>query len=211
MQRERVLSLDISTKTGWALIVSGEDIVLESYGQEPPIHMPEGPYPDAFVDWAFACFSKIEAIIKEKRPNVLVIEETASGSQSVYSQKILEYTHFLLAKYIKETKIKSIYLLTESWRRETACVMTKEEKDKNKTVRDYKKKVLKETGKKTTVAYDKDGKRIGLVGRKHVNVRRANEVFGNFLKVPLRQKDEDTADSLMLAYTYHLRRVKKHE
>jgi Holliday junction resolvasome RuvABC endonuclease subunit len=202
--------LDVSTKTGWALLVSSDSGAdLEAYGQEPPISMPDGPYPEAFVDWAYACFSKIVDLIDRLHPDVLVIEETASGSKSIFSQKILEYIHFLLAKLIKESKIKTCYLMTEVWRREVGCVMTKEEKEKNKAVRDYKKKVLKETGKKTTIAYDKNGKRIGLTGRKHVNVRRANEEFGKFLRVPLRKKDEDTADSLMLAFCYHARRMKK--
>jgi hypothetical protein len=49
---------------------------------------------------------------------------------------------------------------------------------------------------------------MGKITRKHVNIRRANEVFGAFLKTPLRKKDEDTADSLLLGYCYHLRRLK---
>ena len=132
----------------------------------------------------------------------MVIEETASGSKNIYSQKILEWLHFLVAKMIKESRMRAVYLMTEQWRRETGCVMSKEEKKKNKQVREYKK------SHDVSIAYDKDGKRIGLVGRKHVNVRRANEVFGEFLREPLRKKDEDTADSLMLAYAYHLRRMR---
>jgi hypothetical protein len=42
-------------------------------------------------------------------------------------------------------------------------------------------------------------------------VRRANEIFGKFLKEPLRKKDEDTADSLLLGYCWHLRRLKANE
>lgn len=203
MNPERVLSLDISTKTGWSLIVSGpEGVELEAYGQEPPISEPPGTYPVNFVDWAYMVYSKITNLIDRLHPDVLVIEETASGSKSIYSQKILEFIHFLVAKLIKECQIKTIYLLTEVWRREVGCVMSKEEKLRNKEVRDFKKK------NKSKIAYDRDGKRIGLVGRKHVNVRRANEVFGKFLSTPLRKKDEDTADSLLLAYCYHLRRMR---
>jgi hypothetical protein len=35
-----------------------------------------------------------------------------------------------------------------------------------------------------------------------------NEVFGKFLKEPLRQKNEDESDALMLSFCYHLRRLK---
>jgi Holliday junction resolvasome RuvABC endonuclease subunit len=83
--------------------------------------------------------------------------------------------------------------------------MTKEEKLRNKEVRDYKKK------NKTRLSYDSNGKRIGLIGRKHVNIRRVNEIFKDFIKVPLRKKDEDQADALGLAACYHLRRIKNEQ
>lgn len=184
-------------------MVSGpEGIVLEAYGTLHQIHMPEGAYPDSFVDWATACYNGIVGLIERFAPEVLVIEETSAGSKSIYSQKILEFIHFLMASFIKTYKIKSVYLMTEQWRRETGCQMSKEESKRNKLVREYKKK------HKTSIAYDTNGKRTGLIGRKHVNIRRANEIFGSFLKTPLRKKDEDTADSLMLGYCYHLRRMK---
>jgi hypothetical protein len=201
---ERVLSLDISTKTGWSLTRSDQQsIEVECYGTIDQIHMPDGSYPESFVDWANACFSKILSIIDLTAPDVLVIEETSAGSKAIYTQKILEWIHYLVAKLIKETKIKAVYFMTEQWRRETGCLMSKEESKRNKAVREYKKK------NKTKIAYDINGKRIGLINRKHVNIRRANEIFGKFLSEPLRKKDEDTADSLMLGYAYHLRKTRK--
>lgn len=209
MISKRILSLDMSTKTGYALIVSDDKgFVLEEYGQIPQISEPPGQYPSNYIDWAYICFEHIQGLVDRLAPDVLVIEETASGSKNIYSQKILEWLHFLVAKMIKSCQIEAVYLMTEQWRRETGCQMSNDEKKKNKQVREYKKKVEKETGTKTTVAYDINGKRIGLTNRKHVNVRRANEVFGEFLKEPLRKKDEDTADSLLLGYAYHLRRMR---
>ena len=81
--------------------------------------------------------------------------------------------------------------------------MTKEESKHNKAVKKYKEKNA------TSIAYDEKGKRIGRLTKKHINVRRANEVFGQYLKTPLKKKDEDTADSLLLGYCYHLRRIKQ--
>lgn len=200
---ERILALDMSTKTGWSLQVSSKDsLVLEKYGQIPAITEPDGQYPANYVDWAYQCFNHVIQLVDEHAPDVLVIEETASGSKNSYSQKILEFIHFLVAKLIKETNIKAVYFLTEQWRRETGCKMSKEESVHNKEVKNYKAKNT------TKVAYGSDGKRIGKITRKHVNVRRANEVFGEFLKEPLRKKDEDTADSLLLGYAYHLRRMR---
>lgn len=201
-RQERVLSLDISTKTGWALIVSQDDTYdLERYGQVPKIERPDGPYPASFVDWAYICFGKIEALIEELHPDVLIIEETAGGSKSAHSQKILEFIHFLVARYVKDTSIKNVYTMTEVWRRETGCKMTRSERKHNDDVKKYKEK------KGTNIAYDENGKRIGRLSRKHINIRRANEVFGSFLSTPLRKKDEDTADALLIAYSYHLRKT----
>lgn len=203
MKAERILTLDISTKTGWAIMVSTLDgVELIDYGQDEPLEEPIGVYPSNYIEWAYTCFGRIMKLVERFAPEVLVIEETSSGSKSIYSQKILEYIHFLVAKFIRETGIQSVYLLTEQWRRETGCKMSDDEKERNKEVRKYKKK------NDTKIAYDTEGKRIGLVGRKHVNVRRANEVFGEFLDKPLRKKDEDTADSLLLGYCYHLRRMR---
>lgn len=200
---KRILSLDMSSKTGWSLLVSNDaDFVLEGYGQIEQIHTPDGQYPDNFVDWAYLIFAEVTRLIDTYAPDVLVIEETAAGSKQVYTQKILEWAHFLLAKLIKECHIEAVYLLTEQWRREVGCVMSTEEKKRNKAVKDYKE------DNDTKIAYDTKGKRIGKITRKHVNVRRANEVFGAFLKTPLRKKDEDTADALLLAYCYHLRKTR---
>jgi Holliday junction resolvasome RuvABC endonuclease subunit len=200
---ERVLSLDISTKTGWACIISKPDgIELEDTGQVKQIPEPQGYYPSNYVEWAYMVFGEIMKLIDTYHPDVLVIEETAGGSKNVMSQKILEYTHFLVAKFIRETGIRSFYFMTEQWRRETGCQMTKEELKANRKVAEYKKR------NDTSIAYDPSGKRVGKITRKHVNIRRANELFGQYLEVPLRKKDEDTADALMLAYAYHARKMR---
>ncbi len=203
MNEERILALDLSTKTGWASMVSTKDgIELEAYGTVPQIHQPAGQYPVSYVYWAYLVFAEIEKLIDQFAPDTLVIEETVAGSKAVYTQKILEWIHFLVAKFIEETSIRAIYLLTGTWRSEVGCKMTKEESKHNKAVNKYKEE------NKTSIAYGADGKRVGRLTKKHINIRRANEVFGDFLKTPLRKKDEDTADSLLLGYCYHLRRIK---
>ncbi len=201
---ERVLGIDLSSKTGWAFVVSSPDgLVLEAYGQISAIHEPTSePYPGSYVLWANQIFSHIVQLIDRFAPDVLTIEETVAGSKNVFSQKILEFSHYLLAKLIRDTGIKARYFLTGEWRQIVGCVMTKEEKLKNKAVRDYKAK----TGK--TLARDANNKVIGKVGKKHVNVRRANEIFGEYLKTPLLKKSEDEADAMLLAAAYHMKRFK---
>jgi ribosomal protein L20A (L18A) len=203
---ERILSLDVSTKTGWAFAISSDSgIQLEDYGTVTQIHCPEGDYPYNYVLWAYKCYAEIVRLMEKYFPEVLVIEETSKGSKNAMSQKILEWTHFLLAQYIKSSKIKFVYVMTEQWRREIGCQMSKEEKLRNKEVRTYKKK------HKTDIAYDINGKRTGLISRKHVNIRRVSEIFAGQLKKPLRRKDEDLADGLGLLACYHNRRLKEND
>jgi Holliday junction resolvasome RuvABC endonuclease subunit len=204
LNSENVLALDISTKTGYASAISSDNgMKLLDYGTIPQIHEPEGKYPSNYVIWAHSCFEKILELIKKFNPDVLVIEETSRGSKNAMSQKILEFLHFLLAKYIKDNNIKSVYVMTEQWRREIGCKMSDEEKLRNKEVKIYKKK------NKTKIAYDINGKRIGKITRKHINIRRATEIFGDQLKAPLKRKDEDLADGLGLLACYHFRRLKE--
>lgn len=203
MKPERVLALDVSTKTGWASgLISDSGIKLGDYGTLKQIHEPEGNYPSKYIIWAEQVFREIQKLIILYAPDVLVIEETSKGSKNAMSQKILEFTHFLLAKYIMDNNIKSVYVLTEQWRREIGCKMTDAEKLRNKYVRDYKK------GNSTVIAYDINGKRTGIIGRKHVNIRRVSEIFEGQLKAPLKRKDEDLADGLGLLACYYLRKQK---
>lgn len=200
MNEKRILSLDVSTKTGYALLISrDEGFELETVGQITQIHQPDGPYPVSFIDWSYECYGEIEDLIDRLAPDCLVIEETSAGSKSVYSQKILEFIHFLLAKYIKQTGISVIYVMSEVWRRGTGCKMSKEESIHNKQVRTYKEK------NNTKVAYGETGKRIGILTRKHVNVRRANEIFDLKLKIG----QNDAADAVLLAYYCHIKRYEK--
>jgi hypothetical protein len=200
---ERVLGLDVSTKTGWSFILSEDkDFTLEAYGKIGKIAEPNEAYPGSYVTWAYLCFSKIVELIELYKPDILVIEETSGGSKSAYSQKILEFIHFLIAKYIKEIGIKVIYYQTETWRRIVGCVMSKAEKDNNKKI-----KAVRKNNPDIKVVKNENGKRIGRIGRKHINVRRANELLGKFLKEPLILANEDAADALLLGLSYHIKKV----
>lgn len=202
MDKERVLSIDLSTKSGYACGISYDlGIKLIDYGTLNQIHCPNGPYPSSYIIWAHLIFEKIEKLIDLHAPDVLIIEETSKGSKNAMSQKILEFSHFLLAQYIADNSFKSVYIMTEVWRREIGCKMDDKEKLRNKEVRDYKKK------NKTTIAYDINGKRTGLITKKHVNIRRVSEIFDKQLKQPLKRKDEDMADGLGLLACYHQRRL----
>lgn len=198
---ERVLSLDISSKTGWSVgTIDGKELILEDYGRIEKTSEPPGNYPSTYIIWAYQIFEEILQLIEKYHPDTLVIEETSKGSKNAKSQKILEFSHFPLAKFIMESGIKSYYFFTEDWRRIVGCnKMSDADKKHNKQVRDYKKK------HKSKLARDINGKRIGLIGRKHLNVRKANEIFGEFLKEPLIMATEDQADALCILKAYHIK------
>jgi hypothetical protein len=115
------------------------------------------------------------------------------------SQKILDYIHFLVAKYIRETGIKCCYLMTGEWRKITETRLNDQEKLRNKEVKKYK----KDHG--TKLSYDIRGKRIGMVNKKHVGIRRVNELFDLRLKV----NQNDTSDAILLCFAYYLRELGK--
>lgn len=206
---EKVLSLDVSSKTGFSVLsigIAGE-CILEAYGQVPKIHCPDSEtYPGSYVTWAYLIFNKIEELIEKYQPDTLVIEQTCAGSKNAMSQKILEFSHFLICKYIQETKIPNFWFLTGEWRKEIGSYMNKTEKSRNKEIKDYKDAYFKKYGKKTKCAYDINGKRMGKIGKKKVTIRLMNEVFKDQLKEPLRPKDEDASDALAINYCYYLKK-----
>jgi hypothetical protein len=196
---EKVLALDISSKTGWSVgEASAEGFKLLQYGLLTKTERPDTKYPSDYVQWAINTARPIIAKIEEIRPDVLVIEETASGSKSNYSQKILEFIHYIVAEYIVINKIKTRYFLTGEWRVIVGAKMNSSESKNNKKTKDIKKK----TGLK--LAKDENGKRLGKITKKHVNVRRANEIFG----LSLILKNEDIADGILLGYGYYLENYK---
>jgi len=190
----KILALDISTKTGWSFAkIKNKKYILIDSGTIEKRDKPDLPYPSDYVEWAKLCYEDIIKIIDKYQPDHLVIEETSKGSKNNFSQKILEFIHYLLAVYIDINKISTTYYRTEEWRRICGCKMSKNEKKQNATVRKARKSGVK-------VVKDKDDKRIGIIGKKHVNVRRANEIFD----LQLILKDEDRADALLLGYSYFL-------
>jgi Holliday junction resolvasome RuvABC endonuclease subunit len=203
VESERVLSLDLSSKTGYALLVSSESgMVLETYGQVDKISCPDDePYPGSYITWAYMCFAKVEELIEWLKPDVLVIEEITK-SKNAMSQKFLDFLHFLVCKFVQETGIKNVWFQTGEWRKEVNSKMSEAEKNRNKEVRKYKKE------HKSKLAYDIKGKRIGMIGKKHVTIRLINDVFKDQLVEPLKRKDEDAADAIALSYCYYKRKMR---
>lgn len=198
----RILALDISTKTGYACVSMGKNafqlIDAGTLEKKPNLYEKVYKHPVDYAFWSNSCAIEILHLIEKWQPNHIVIEQTSKGSKNALSQKIIEFIHCRLADYFVNHDYPRTYYLTEEWRRICNCKMTDSEKKQNAEVRKQRKK-----GKK--VCKNEDEKRIGIVGKKHVNVRRANEVYG----LNLLLKDEDRADALLLAHAYYLENFKK--
>jgi hypothetical protein len=120
----------------------------------------------------------------------VIIEETNSSKQN-YSQKILEFLHYCIIESLYDLGLNPKYIRTGEWRKYTDSKMSKEEKLLNAKIA----KIKKQTGKKLAKI---DGKVVGKKGRKHVALRRTEELLG----IELMRKDEDAADALLLGLGY---------
>lgn len=191
-----VLALDVSTKTGWALFEDGKP---KSWGTLFPDKTVKdfGQYPINFVR---LCQYLANRLIQDIVIPVIqsygvtqvevVIEETNSSKQN-YSQKILEFLHFCIIESLYDLGLNPKYIRTGEWRKYTDSKMSKEEKALNAKIA----KIKRQTGKKLAKI---DGKVVGKKGRKHVALRRTEELLG----IELMRKDEDAADALLLGLGY---------
>lgn len=194
----KVIALDVSTKTGWAIFHDGQPI---SWGTVFPDKTVKdfGQYPQNYVLLAEYLVEQVmsklfgddgDHSLLRNPPFEVVIEETNAGRQN-YSQKMLEFLHFVLIKRLAALGVTPKYIRSGEWRGATESKMTKEEKSLNAKIGRIKKK----TGKKLAKI---DGKVVGKKGKKHVAIRRVGEIFG----IELKRKDEDAADALLLGLGY---------
>lgn len=193
-----LIALDVSTKTGWAVYKNGE---LIEYGTLFPdkTHNDFGSYP---INYLLLCryLSKqlmllFESLVQKHSDNfsqevVVVIEETNASKQN-YSQKKLEYLHYLVNSELLVRGITAKYIRDGEWKRLTGARQNADEKRLNAKIRSIKKK----TGAKLAKI---DGKVVGKKGKKDYAIRAVKEIFG----IGLMRKQEDTADAILLGLGY---------
>jgi hypothetical protein len=197
----RVLALDLSSKTGWALL-SGEKNseqrlpTITGYGTlELPQRVKD--YADSKYPWAIleaatymgdVCWGKV----KETSPDIVVIE-AVNKARARFSQQYLDFLHMRLLGQLVHTdpqaKTKVFYVDSSEWRKVTGSVMDKAGKKLNAKLSAAKRKAATKGAKL-------DRKALGIKGKitkKHVAIARANELF----RLNLRVKENDIADSLL--------------
>jgi hypothetical protein len=181
----RVLALDASTKSGWALFVDGKlsesgalaPVKIEDFNvNKDPQKSPKYPYN------IVAGAEKIAELVHEQLvihwPLDMVVIENTNKGRNRHTQRILEFIHFTLLKLLWLNKQPMVYMDTSEWRSLVGMWMSKEDLKNNREV--------------------KSGKKRGKISKKHLAVRMVNERYGKKLKL----KDNDEADAILMGQAY---------
>lgn len=195
----RILALDFSTSTGYAVLEKdeGKDPVLVSYGviKLPKPILAYGEYPFSYYKAAESLIEMTKELLAEHNPDVVVVEETNLG-KSRYSQKALEFFHCLFSQTMcyRAQQTSVIYLSSSAWRQALGLQLSKEEKKANAKLAKAKREAT-EKGEKL------DKKTIGIKGKitkKHVAINYVNQRLG----LELKAKHDDIADAICLALAF---------
>lgn len=173
----RVLGLDLSKKSGWALI---DDSTLVAYGlvkcYDNKLAFRGVSEDFMFIRDSLDIADHIRSIITQYPSDFIYIEQTNKGRNRT-SQKQLEFIHYSVLAMIDQQGLKEKvrYTDTSAWRMGLGIRMSKEDAQHNKQI-----KARRIRGKKTI---------------KHVTLRWVNNQYGLSLIV----KDNDIADAISVA------------
>lgn len=171
----KVLGLDVSTKTGYAVM---EDGALVDYGLlKAPVIGDDGY---SLIETSQKMASFVSEVVIKHNPDFIVIEQTNPGRFRV--QKLLEFIHMaiLLDLKNKNQNLKVNYMDTSQWRSAIKLRLSSDQRKHNKKVKNKQAK--------------------GKVTAKHLSVQWVNLHFDKKFKV----KDNDICDAICLAYAFHL-------
>jgi Holliday junction resolvasome RuvABC endonuclease subunit len=173
-----IIGLDVSTKTGYAVMEDGK---LIDYGllkvEEPKIEELED---FVFLKRADMAVESITNLLDKYKPDLIFCEQTNAGKFRS-SQKQLEFIHCKLLTEIrsKDWTKKFYYVDTSKWRSSLSIKLSKEQRLHNKKV--------------------KSGSARGKVTPKHLVVSWANKKFN----LTLLKKDHDICDAIALCEFGH--------
>jgi hypothetical protein len=201
----KILCLDVSTSTGWAVIEGERGEVLPKivdYGIiKPPKTLTdwvkEEGYPKAYVSLSKYMAGEFARLARQYAPEVIVVEETNPGKGSRYIQKILEFMHYaLIDEFTKEPSTqKVVYVSSSTWRASLSLRLSKTDK-KNNLLLSKATKAAEKAGK----AVDKKTLGIrGKINKKHIAIRYVNLVYP---ELQLKAKDDDLADAICQGLSY---------
>lgn len=211
----KILSLDISTSTGWALYENGR----VEYGLIKIDIAKEG-YPFNYIDAAQEMAHLVSNRVIVSDPHHIVIEETNMG-KSLFDQKKLEFIHCAVLCQLKFSwKSRLTYVSSRVWRSALGLKLSKEDRANNKYYKDQREaekerltedvKVLgikKAADRKKLVGDGMrgfkvilDGQRVTKIHEKDLVLAYVNRKYG----LELKKKDDDLADAIGMAEAFEV-------
>lgn len=182
------LALDLSTSTGWALVVDSKVVRYGTLKLALPDLAAYGKYPFNYCRAAQEMAESVMRVFTEVGAEEIVVEETNLGKNR-YSQKALEFIHCAVLQKLQHT-VPVFYLSSSAWRKALNLSLSAQDKKNNAKLAAAKKKNV-ESGEKI----DKNALGIkGKVTKKHVAIRYVRDTFG----IELLAKDDDIADAICL-------------
>jgi len=197
----RVLSLDASTKSGWALFVDGKltdsgaltPVKIEDFNvNKDPQLSPHYPY--NIFDGARQVSVLVHELLMKCSPVDVVVVENTNKGKNRHTQRFLEFMHFCILGMLRSVKQPMVYMDTSEWRQIMGLAATKEDKKSNAKLSKAKRVAL-------AAGVKLDKKTLGIKGKinvKHRAVRMVNEQYGKKLKM----KDNDEADAILMGEAY---------
>jgi hypothetical protein len=190
----KLLSLDVSTKTGFAIIDTDTETLIE-YGKIEAGHLDEyGPFPRNYSKLAQAASLMITDLLARTKPDLIVVEQTNLG-RARFTQKILEFLHCAFLMTVPES-YPIVYISTSKWRSALQMKLTKEDRQNNTLVNKAKR-----VAKNTSTSIQSQKSALGVKGKitwKHLSVKFVNQKFNKEFK----QKDNDITDAVCLGMAY---------
>lgn len=201
----KLLALDISTKTGFAVYHDGELVESGTLWPEKLLDQFRKEvrrYPLDYLAFCTYCAGLIYKKFSQVSPDLLAIEETTASNNNL-SQKQLEFIHCLfLSTLVGEgSEVPIAYVRDGVWKRMTGALQSDDERKWNVKISQLKKKVgkgkrvkvdlidvskFKRTKIEKNCAYAFDGK--------DYYIRAANEFFS----MKLTKKDENEAAAALI-------------
>lgn len=187
---ERLLALDLSTSTGWALLQRQEpQPVLLGYGI-----VAEGPsvkdYPWSYLERTERLAERIQQLVDAHKPDRILIEET-NRSKNRYSQKMLEFIHRAVLDCLVGRGIPVHYINTSAWFSTLNLRLTDMDRKKNS---------LLSKARRSGESLDKKALGIrGRITRKHLSIRFVKDTYG----IDLQVQEDDIADAICQGVAYY--------
>lgn len=190
----RILSLDLSTKPGWAIFLDGQLKDYDTLFLDKKVEE-FGDYPFSYANCADEVVDRLfHQVVDMHEFDAVVIEETTAGRNN-YSQKILEFIHLKVIERLREHYWEKVhYVRTGVWRKLTGANQNEEEKRHNARYRAAKKKKTK--GDKTRVRVN--GELTRKLDKKDYAIRAFREQFG----IQLEKKMEDACEAALIGLAF---------